>query len=257
MLRPVPCSAFSEPSYLSTISSTSPRHERLVAVAVGGLGQRRGQQEVQVARRWRGPRRRSESRARRAAPGCRARIRRCAPAGTHTSSMRSAVPCGRIAPTMPCMPSRTSQKTSVSWRSRVNAASSSRSQPATRGQRALLQAVELRLVGGAQLDEQHGALGRDLAPRLGHARQRVGGGDQRRVDHQLDGGRAGLDQRGDRRGGGVDVLEEQQARRRVAPVRHGLELGLGDEGQRALRADDQPSRRSRAGSSASRNAHSR
>ncbi len=51
--------------------------------------------------------------------------------GTQTSSMISELPCERIAPTIPCIPSRTSQKISVSSRSRVKRASSSSSQPAT------------------------------------------------------------------------------------------------------------------------------
>ena len=41
-------------------------------------------------------------------------------------------------------------------------------------------------------------------------------------------------------GGGVEVLEADQRQRRVAAQRHGVEHRLGDEGQRPLRADDQP-----------------
>ena len=48
MFTPVPCSAFSEPSYLSTISVDQALHEGLVALDVLGLGEVRGQHEVEV-----------------------------------------------------------------------------------------------------------------------------------------------------------------------------------------------------------------
>ena len=48
MLTPVPCSALSEPSYLSTISSTSSSMNGVVALEVLGLGEVRGEHEVEV-----------------------------------------------------------------------------------------------------------------------------------------------------------------------------------------------------------------
>ena len=160
--------------------------------------------------------------------------------GTQTSSMSSAAPCGRIAPTMPCMPSRTSQKISVSWRSRVNAAGSSSSQSASAASARCLEAVELGLVVGAQLDEQDRAVGRELAPGL----RACPGSD---YDAAISVGLtisstavapASTSAR-HRLGGGVDGREEEQAGGGVAAVRDGVEHGLGDEAERALRADEQ------------------
>ena len=179
--------------------------------------------------------------------------------GTQTSSMISDVPCGRSSPTMPCIPSRTRQKTSVSSRiarerGGLAAARGRRARPA----RARSSPSSSRGVVGAQLDQQHGALGRELVPLLRDPRQRVRRRDQRRRHHQLDRARARLDQR----------------RARAPPPRRcsakNSSAGRG-RGGRAARSRTRPRRRSASvpseptsrrrkistGSSASRNAHSR
>ncbi len=97
--------------------------------------------------------------------------------------------------------------------------------------------VQLGIRGRAELDQQHSRLGRQLLPLLGRADHVVGGDDQRRGDHQLDRSCAALDQLADRRDRGVDAGEVDPGSGGTGRQRHGLEDSLGDEGQRALRAD--------------------
>ncbi len=99
--------------------------------------------------------------------------------------------------------------------------------------------VELRVARGAELDQQHRRLGRQLLPLLRRADHVVGGDNQRRGDHQLDRGGAARDQvadRGDRR---VDAGEVDPGGGRVGGPRHGLEDRLGDEAERPLRTDEE------------------
>ena len=179
-------------------------HEGLVAVAVGGVGERRRQQEVQVAGgRVAGDageelvlaeQRLDVARGLRDAVGANADV---------LDDQRRALRAHRADDALHALAHAPEDLGLV----RVAGEGGGLEQLAAleRGERALLQAVELGRVVGAQLDEQHRALGRQLAPALRDPGQRVGRRDQRRVDHQLDRRRARLDQRRHRRRGGVDV----------------------------------------------------
>ena len=109
------------------------------------------------------------------------------------------------------------------------------------GQDLLRGGLPLRQLAGvvrAELDEDRGGLPGRVLPLLRDRDERRRGLERQR-QHQLDGGRAALDERRDGRDGRVDVGEDHHRRRRAARVRDGLEDGLGDEGQRALGAHDQ------------------
>ena len=102
------------------------------------------------------------------------------------------------------------------------------------------QAVELAVGLGAKLDQQGGRGRRQLEPVLGRTGDVLRGDHQGRGDHQLDGGGAGLDQGWNGLGGGLDAVEVKPGNGRLRRLRHGLEDRLGDEAERALRADQQP-----------------
>ncbi len=99
--------------------------------------------------------------------------------------------------------------------------------------------VELGVARGPVLDQQDRRLRGQLFPLLGGADHVPGGGDQGRRDHQLDRGRAAVDQVADRRDRLVDAREVDPGGGRPRRHRHGLEDGLGDEGQGALGADEE------------------
>ncbi len=99
---------------------------------------------------------------------------------------------------------------------------------------------ELAFVGAAELDDQRGRLGRQLAPVLGAAVEVPRGGDQRRGDHQLGRARAGGDERGHGSGSVVDVREVHPRERRARGLGARAQHCLGDERECPLRADDEP-----------------
>jgi hypothetical protein len=70
--------------------------------------------------------------------------------------------------------------------------------------------LERRGVLGAELDQQRRSGQRQRAPALGRAGHVPGRGHERRRDHQLGRARAGLDERPDGRGGGVDAVEQSE-----------------------------------------------
>ena len=159
--------------------------------------------------------------------------------GTHTSSMIICTPGGRSAASRPASPparATASRSLGVPGEpgprpagapARICSAAGSGA-PAPRGL-------------GPELDQQRGRGRRQLVPALRGAGHVVGGGDQRRGDHDLG-----------RRGARVDAAASTAAAaasRSSKPTRasvvwraqrDGLEYRLGDEGQRPLRADDQP-----------------
>ena len=245
MLSPVPCSAFSEPSYLSTISSTSSCDERVVALVLG-LPCRssavrmkcRLPAEAWPARPGRKPCLPSSACRSLAASATRA-------GGTQTSSMIIVHPgrAHRGQQSLHALAHAPQHLDLLGVAGRTAARRPPRDRLATAGARRsrprLLQRLELLRGLGAELDQQRRRGRRELLPRLGRAGHVVGGRDQRRRDHQLGGGRARRDQLADGVGGGVEVLEADQGQRRVAPERHGVEHRLGHEGQRPLGADDQ------------------
>ena len=236
MLRPEPCSALMAPSYLSTTSSTRPVHEGPVALDRLGAAHVLGQHEVQVAvlgvaedRRCRG--RRGARRARwqsRIASARRA-------TGTATSSVRNAVPLGRIAPVRAASPLRRCQSAARSASPVVKRSGSISRWPLQDRVDVVHRRGERRGVGAAQLDEQR------RVPRLDLEGERMLRGDraQRRRVEDLE--RVGPRQ-GERRHRAARVLEvgEQHERRRPrGRLRHGAQRDLGDEAERALGADHQ------------------
>ena len=175
MLTPVPCSALSEPSYLSTISSTSSPMNALVALAVLGLREVRREHEVEVARRGVAGDAGEEPVLAEQRLDVARRTRRSAPGGTQTSSTISAVPGGRSRPTSPYRPSRTRQYISIALRvaREVGPGGSARCPPRTSLGAASPCASSSAASSRAELDEQRRRLGRELVPVLGRARDRV------------------------------------------------------------------------------------
>ena len=98
---------------------------------------------------------------------------------------------------------------------------------------------ESGFVIGSELDQQGGRCGIDVTEVLGCSDHVPSGGDQGRRDHQLDRRGTGIDQGLDRFGGGRDVGEVEPGQCRHLRQRHGAEGDRGDEGERALGADDQ------------------
>ena len=87
------------------------------------------------------------------------------------------------------------------------------------------------VAGHASAGNLHFLLTRGRRPSRKGALRR---GDQHQVDHQLDRRGARRHQVGNRFGGGVDAVEEDEPRAGVVPVGHGVERRLGDEAQSAL-----------------------
>ena len=234
-------------------------HERLVAVAVRRLGEGRASAGSAGCRRRRGRRRR----CRKPCSPSSAWISRVDSAirsgGTQTSSMISAVPCGRITPTIPCMPSRTRQKSSISsCVAGERARGSSSSRPRARRARRASSAVELGLVVAcaARRAAPRPRAGAPATPRGCRAASRP-----RRSASALTISSTAVapavDEALDRRGGGVDVGKNSRPVRVWRPCGTVSKHRLGDERQRALGPDEQPAEDLARGSSASRNAQSR
>ena len=255
MLTPVPCSAFSEPSYLSTISSVSPLHEAVVTLEVRRLGEVGRQQEVKVAGRRvaREPRQEAvlgEQRLQVLGGLGEARRRHADVLDDQRDAWRAE---RRHQPLHPL--AHVPQHLDL-----IAIAREPRPVDELAGreelERPALGLVELGGLGGAELDQQRGRLGRQRLPALRRARHVVSGGDQRRGDHQLGRARAERDQVADRVRRGLEIGEEHERDRRVRAERDRLEHRLGDERERALGPDHQPPEDLQR-LSASRNAHSR
>ena len=243
MFTPVPCSAFSEPSYLSTTSATRSLHEGVVALAV--LGSARSG----VSMKCRFP-----AEACPATPG----RKPCLPSSACRSRRRLGDPLRRDAhvledqrrarrPQLPDQPEEplahgpgASRPSSLVAREvgRRGAARGRRASPRRRATRG----VELGVVVGAELHQQRRRVGRQLLPVLGRA------GHVRSAAAISAGATISSTARapaatsvGDRRRRRVDAREVEPRDRRVAAAAGTvLEHGLGDERERALGADEQP-----------------
>ncbi len=97
--------------------------------------------------------------------------------------------------------------------------------------------LELAIGVGPVLDQQGCRLGRQLLPVLGRTGPGPGGSDQCRGHHQLARARACCDEARHRVRGSVDRREVEPGDRGLARQRARLEHDLGDEGEGALRAD--------------------
>ncbi len=159
--------------------------------------------------------------------------------GTQTSSTISAVPGIRRRPTRPWSPSRTRQLTPIFSRSRVNSAGRIRLSSSTASIAARSLSSSDRLVVGAELDQEHRRLGRQLEPVLRRAGDVHRRDHQRGRDHQLDRARAQLDQVGHGRAGLGDAGEVEPRGRGVGGHRQRLEGRVADQRERSLRADDE------------------
>ena len=238
-MRPVPCSALSEPSYLSRIELDELLHEGLVAPDVLLLGEVRGQHEVEVpgggvaGHPGRKPCSLSSAWMSRADSAIRS-------GGTQTSSMISEVPGGRKRPIRPWQPlahgpgdlDPLGVASEVRWADQLVLARGSprrrpRARRAHRRSRRRTRPAAPPEVGGSS-SQSWGA------PAMFCAADHQG-----RSDHQLDRGRPGFHQRRHRLRRRLDAVEVEPGDGGPRRQRNGLEDRLGDEGERALGADQE------------------
>ena len=238
MFMPVPCSAFSEPSYSSTIRSTRSRHERLVALAVRLLGELRREHEMQVSGR------RMTGHAGQEAVLLEQRLDVARglrhPIGSHADVLddqRGARRAQAADQAVHPLADRPRELDPLVVACPVLVADQGVALEDLR--RLRLERVEAGVVVRAELHEQRRRLRRQLAPLLRRPGHRVAGHDQRRRHHQLDRSCPRRHEIGDRRERRLEALEVEPGDRGARGHRHGLEHGLGDEGERALRSNQQ------------------
>ena len=215
-------------------------HEGLVALDVLGLGEVRGQHEVEVARRGVPGDSAQEPVLGQQRPDLLGRLGD--PGGRHADVLddqrRPRRPQAADQPVQ-ALPDPPVELDRLVVAGELGAAERLAGEPGEHLGGRGLAALEAGGVIGAELDQQRRRFERQLLPMLRGAGDRVGGDHQGRGDHQLDRGRAGGDELADRRGGVGDRVEVDPGERRRGRLRHGLVDDLGDEGERALGADDQ------------------
>ena len=237
MLRPVPCSALSEPSNSSVTRRHDVTQERVEPRDVGVVAQPGRDQEVQVARR-----RVAEDHGVVGVPG-EQRLQRQGSLGQPLRREADVLEDERR-PRRPCAADAGEQAVAdhpVLGRELGVAGERRRLQQRHAGQQCVGRGLGpgglLRCLV-AELHEQAGRGRGQVVPARRHPGAPAHRGDRRTV-HQLHGRGPGGDERRHRRARGLHVREQHQRRQVVGVVGDGVEDRLGDEPERALGPDHQ------------------